>query len=227
MKGVFTKKVAFAPGIEVRVETPVRFNDVKFRSNIQVGAYTYFRGADLSRLAKVGRYCSIAPGFRCGEASHPLTWLSTSPFQYSDNKFEFEKLIGAFEFEPRTAENDPTAARGDPSIGHDVWIGSNVTIMRGVTIGHGAVVAAGSVVTKNVPAYAMVGGVPAKVIRMRFERPLAKRMLQFKWWRFDAKDLSGLKFSDPEAALDELAERERLGLQARPVRYTLVDHKDL
>jgi len=223
MKGIFTKKVAFAPGIKVRVEAPVRFNDVKFRSSVQIGAYTYFRGADLWRLAKIGRYCSVAPGFTCGEASHPLGWLSTSPFQYSDNKFEFDRLIGDFEFEQRTVENDPAVGRGDPIVGHDVWIGSNVTVMRGVTIGDGAVIAAGSVVTKDVASYAIVGGIPAKLIRMRFDEALVDRMLQVKWWRFDAKDLSGLKFSSPADALDQLAERERHGAEPRKFKYNLID----
>jgi acetyltransferase-like isoleucine patch superfamily enzyme len=163
------------------------------------------------------RYCSVAPGFTCGEASHPLTWMSTSPFQYSDNKFEFDKLTGEFKFEPRGIDNDPAVGRGDPVIGNDVWIGSNITVMKGVTIGNGAVVAAGSVVTKDVAPYAIVGGVPAKLIRMRFSPQLVERMLEVKWWRFDARE-----FSDPDTALNQLIEREGAGVSPRRFKYSLV-----
>jgi len=153
--------------------------------------------------------------------------MSTSPFQYSDNKFEFDKLIGHFEFEQRDAGNDPAVARGDPVIGNDVWIGSSVTVMRGVTIGDGAVIASGSVVTKDVAPYAIVGGVPARLIRMRFDEKLAERMLEFKWWRFDAKALSGLKFSDPEIALNQLAEREADGVLPRRLKYSLLNPSEV
>lgn len=70
-------------------------------------------------------------------------------------------------------------------IGHDTWIGHNAQIKPEVTVGHGAVVASGAVVTKDVPAYAIVAGVPAKVIRMRLPEDLAARMIALAWWDWD------------------------------------------
>ena len=70
-------------------------------------------------------------------------------------------------------------------IGNDVWIGSNATVLGGITVGDGAVVAAGAVVTKDVPPYAIVGGIPAKVIRYRFEPEKIKKLLEIQWWNWD------------------------------------------
>lgn len=105
----------------------------------------------------------------------------------------------------RTAYNAQKQVRAHlpmPTIGCDVWIGDNVMIKRAVTIGHGAVLAAASVVTKDVPPYAIVGGVPAKVIRYRFDEKLIGRFLRAEWWRCAAPDLDELPVSDPDRFLD-------------------------
>lgn len=90
-----------------------------------------------------------------------------------------------------------------PEIGNDVWIGSNVTILRGVKIGDGAVIAAGAVVNKDVPSYAIVGGVPAKVIRYRFSTRLIKSLLECKWWELSITQLKSLDldFRDVEGSV--------------------------
>lgn len=75
-------------------------------------------------------------------------------------------------------------------IGNDVWIGSNAIVLQGVTIGDGAVVAAGAVVTKDVPSYTVVGGVPAKVIKKRFDSSIEKRLKESQWWNKDIKDIA-------------------------------------
>jgi hypothetical protein len=84
------------------------------------------------------------------------------------------------------------------SIGHDVWVGQDAVILRGIRIGHGAVVAAGAVVTKDVPAYAIVGGNPAKIIRYRFEKEIIDELLSLSWWdyaypHFQILDLSNIQ----------------------------------
>ncbi|MFN4057758.1 MAG: CatB-related O-acetyltransferase [Roseinatronobacter sp.] len=92
-------------------------------------------------------------------------------------------------------------------IGHDVWIGAQSTILRGVTLGHGCVVAAGAVVTRDVPPYAIVAGVPARVIRHRFDAKTRKRLLTLGWWRYTAGSLAAIPFHDIHAALDEIEKR--------------------
>src|SRR5690606_20491270 len=138
-------------------------------------------------------------------------------------KFAFAPWHEGFGFTPRTRENDPARQRSAIHIGNDVWIGAGAIVLDGASIGDGAIVAAGSVVTKPVPAYAIVAGVPAKLVRMRFPDPIVERLLAEKWWRFDASSLSGLPFDDPVRALDELQSR----ISAGTVHERLVDYRRL
>lgn len=110
--GVEVKKVLISPGARLLCETPARFTYIRFRSSIEVGAYTYFRGGEVTKLDSIGRYCSVGPGFMAGDASHPSNWLSTSPFQYSNNKFGFSPTADGFHYEKRDPSNDPTMERG-------------------------------------------------------------------------------------------------------------------
>lgn len=140
-------------------------NDTDIRA-ITVGkkTYGYFSVLLYSENVKlkIGNYCSIASGvmFILG-ADHALRHISTYPFKV--------KCMG---------ENVEAASKGDIVIEDDVWIGYGATIMSGVHIGQGAVVAAGAVVTKDVPPYAVVGGVPAKVIKYRFDDELIKELME-------------------------------------------------
>lgn len=79
--------------------------------------------------------------------------------------------------------------RGDVVIGNDVWLGYKFTVMSGVTIGHGAIVAAGAIVTKDVPPYAIVGGIPAQVIRYRFDKKQIDDLLSIAWWDWDEEKI--------------------------------------
>lgn len=181
---------------------------IKIVRSIRIGAYSYLVGPSrIGSVPSIGRYCSIGPGLNAGPSDHPVAWLSTSPFQYSKKKFAFSDWHDEFVFTNRSPENDPTINLDPVVIGNDVWIGAGVTILNGASIGDGAIVAAGSVVTKPVPPYAIVGGVPARILRMRFPENLINRFLEVKWWRFDAKTLSGLPFDKPMDALEELERR--------------------
>lgn len=140
-------------------------NDFDF-SLVTVGRYTYggiqvYNFNALGKL-KIGNFCSIASDVMFVlNADHNLNTISTFPFK--------AKCLFSKEFE--------AASKGDIVIDDDVWIGYRATVMSGVHVGQGAVIAAGAVVTKDVPAYAIVGGVPAKVIRYRFEKDIIAALM--------------------------------------------------
>lgn len=142
---------------------------VQLGPGVAVGDFTYLNDGTVVGSGTIGRFCSI--GYSCGIGmhEHPLGYLSTSPHLYGgQNLFGAKAIWDDF---PRP-----------PTIGSDVWIGSNVTILQGVTVGHGAVIAAGAVVTKDVPPYAIAGGIPARVIRYRFSPEVIRDLLDLRWW---------------------------------------------
>jgi acetyltransferase-like isoleucine patch superfamily enzyme len=142
----------------------------------------------------IGRFCSISPGCTIGLQEHPLALLSTSPQLYGD-----DNLFGV----PRYWEE----FAAPPSIGSDVWIGAQVVVLQGVHIGHGAVIAAGAVITRDIPPYAIVGGVPAKVIRMRFDDEIVQHLIKLQWWDWPVQTLrqhASLFCADTQEVLSRL-----------------------
>ncbi|MDE6871395.1 MAG: CatB-related O-acetyltransferase [Bacteroidales bacterium] len=124
--------------------------------------------------AVIGKFCSIGPEVLIGGLpSHPLNLKSTFPgFYQKDSSF--------YGVEPEYEYNEPEFKQ--VTIGNDVWIGARAMILDGVCVGDGAVIGAGAVVTKDVPPYAIVGGVPAKIIKFRFAEPEILDMLKSQWW---------------------------------------------
>lgn len=141
---------------------------------------------DLGKYVKrIGRYCSINGTAKVWE-NHVLDWVTTHPILDSE---EFVPPACRQMREKVYAMHAEKEKRNPPiEIGNDVWIGSNVVILSGVTIGDGAILAAGAVVTKNVPPYAIVGGVPAKVIRYRFPPQIVESLLRIKWWDWTVEE---------------------------------------
>ena len=133
--------------------------------------------------ADIGRFCSVADHVRTNIGVHPITspYATTSPMFYSTLKqngktFADKEIFN--ELKERTR------------VGNDVWIGENAFFTGGLTIGDGAVILAGAVVTKDVPPYAIVGGVPAKILKYRYDEDTIKFLLNIKWWD---RDISWLK----------------------------------
>ena len=169
----------------------VYLKNVVENSNIEIGDYTiyndfihdprefqknnvlYHYPINKDRLI-IGKFCSIACGakFLFNSANHKMASLSTYTFPLFFEEWGLKK------------ENVAQAwdQKGDIMIGNDVWIGYEAVILSGVTIGDGAVIGCRAVVTKNVPPYTIVGGVPAKPIRKRFDEETIKELQKIKWW---------------------------------------------
>ena len=158
------------------INSPCSLKNVK----IEYGSYI----SQNSRITntQIGKFCSIGPNFLCGWGMHPLSGISTSPLFYSTNN-QF-----GFSYTSKNIFKETSEIK----IGNDVFIGSNVTILDGVCISDGAVIAAGSVVTTDVPPYAIVGGVPAKIIKYRFTQDVILNLLKIKWWNFDTEKIKSI-----------------------------------
>lgn len=151
-----------------------------------MGLMSYLANDTVLSSAKIGRYTSIGPRVCniCGQ--HPTAeFVSTHPAFFSLRKQVGITYVDKQKFDEfRWADKEQKYAN---IIGNDVWIGADVRIMEGITIGDGAIVAAGAVVTKNVPPYAIVGGVPAKVIKYRFDKKDIDFLMNLKWWDKDVE----------------------------------------
>lgn len=159
----------------VRVEDNVSISRDTTLKNAEVGAYSYISYGGHLGHTTIGRFCSIGPYLICGFGQHPVDFVSTSPVFYSSRK-QCGLTFANADYFKETAET---------SIGNDVWIGARVFIKDGVSIGNGAIVAAGAVVTKNVPDYAIVAGVPAKIIRFRFPLETIRQLNHIAWWNWE------------------------------------------
>ena len=177
---VYLTEVVSDPNIEVGEWTiyndfaadPVDFE----RNNV---LYHYPVNGD--RLV-IGKFCSLACGarFLFNSANHTLGSLSTYPFPiFWGEEWGIDKSEVASAWDNR----------GDIVVGNDVWIGYEAVIMAGVRIGDGAVIAARAVVTRDVPPYTIVGGVPAKTIRPRFDDRAAARLLELQWWNWPVEKI--------------------------------------
>lgn len=146
-----------------------------FVHNVEVAGFSYIGSCSKVQNAKIGKFCSIAPEVRIGLGRHPTHFVSTYPGFYSS------AASAAVSFGANKSFEEYLPIK----IGNDVYIGTRAMIMDGLVIGDGAVIAAGAVVTKDVPPYAIVGGVPAKKLKYRFSESVVERLLEIQWWNWD------------------------------------------
>lgn len=145
----------------------------------RLGSFSYVARRARLIATTTGAFCSIGPNVICGCGEHPAGWMSTSPVFYSEGR----QCGRTFAAETSFEEVAPV------TIGSDCWIGANAFIRNGVSIGHGAIVAANAAVVKDVAPYEIVGGVPAKRIRFRFEPEIITGLLETRWWEFPVEVL--------------------------------------
>ncbi len=161
-----------------------------------LGSYTYIGDrAEILNCDGIGRYVSISHDVKIGLENHKLDGIGTSPVFYSKQRGWVDKNYMERQL-PVT-------------VGDDVLISANAMVMSGVKIGTGAIVGAGAFVNKDVPPYAIVAGIPAKIIRYRFDEATIERLLKSEWWKLDKSELVRHKdrFSDVKAFLDEFEKR--------------------
>jgi chloramphenicol O-acetyltransferase type B len=138
-----------------------------------IGDYSYVSAGSIITNSTIGKFCSIGPNVQCAPGKHPTSiFVSTHPVTFSNPSFMKKSFTTQTMYEGNIKV----------TIGNDVWIGANCVILDGVVVEDGAIIAANSVVTKNVGAYCIVGGSPAKLLKKRFDEEDIDKLLGIKWW---------------------------------------------
>lgn len=192
---VYLKSVVKGPNIEIgdyTIYNDFEHDPVDFEKNNVL--YHYPINGD---KLKIGRFCSVACGvkFVFTSANHTLRSLSTYTFPifFEEWGLDVKNITKAWD------------NKGNIIVGNDVWIGYGAVILSGVTVGDGAIIGARAVVTKDVPPYTIVGGVPARQIRKRFDDETIKKLLTLQWWNWDyekiRKNIPAIQSGDIESLL--------------------------
>ena len=149
--------------------------------DVVVGDYTYFERHAEAIYADIGKFCAIAANTRINALEHPIDRVTQHKLSYRPNEY-FRYLGVDQEFRARRASRRVT-------IGHDVWIGHGAVVMPGVAIGNGAVIGANAVVTRDVPGWTIVAGVPGLELKERFPAGIAARIEKMAWWDWPREKL--------------------------------------
>lgn len=205
---------------DTMLEAPVRFGDANKITLGKMGAFSYTNYNCFIRADSIGRFCNIAPNVSIGMGGHYYTNLSSSVVFEMNKGSRLTQFTGWYDNEDivwtntiRTSirekrESMENAIAGGVVIGNDVWIGGGVIVKAGVTIGDGAVIGSGAVVTKDVEPYAIVAGVPAKIIKKRFDDKIIERLLKLKWWEYDPNIFRGIDYTNNISQVVEELEKK-------------------
>lgn len=162
------------PESKIRTVYSMPYMDTKERrmmNNVKIGRHSYFKGHSVVRNCRIGNFVCMGDYVTIGLGSHDINNVTAYPL--------FNRFMHDFKdkrFSKKT---------GETIIGNDVYLGEGCVISQGVNIGHGVIVAARAVVTKDIPSYSVVGGVPAKIIKYRFGKDVIKKLLEIAWWDWD------------------------------------------
>lgn len=187
-------------------EPAVTIGTANIGKNVRIGRNSFLNEGIIREHTTIGRYCSIGRKVTIAAPHHPLNFMTTH--------------LALLAMSDQGAPNpDAQENLRETIIGNDVWIGDNVFIKRGVRISDGAVIGASAVVTKDVPPYAIMAGVPARLLRYRFDEATRQRLLAAAWWRLPEEFLGALPLRDVAATLEIL---ERAAPPEAPIIYTQV-----
>jgi phosphonate metabolism protein (transferase hexapeptide repeat family) len=180
--------VVKALSVQPTIDPSATLHETKLGAYCEVGArtilhevamddYSYVVNDSQITYATIGKFCSIAAMTRINPGNHPMHRASQAHFTYRASAY--------FPGESDDAEFFDWRRQHHVHIGHDVWIGHGAIVLPGRNIGTGAVIAAGAIVTKDVPAYTIVAGNPARIVRRRFSEAIAGRLAELAWWDWD------------------------------------------
>lgn len=166
-------------GLESIIKDHCRIYSAELNGKVTIDSFSSLWGpaitiSSCNNPVTIGKFCSIAKGTTIQEYNHPTDRITT--YYIGKNLFQLPL-------------SEVVVSKGGISIGNDVWIGSNCTVTSGVTIGTGAVIGANSLVNKDIPPYAIAGGVPARVIKYRFLPEIIQALLESEWWNLPTSDL--------------------------------------
>lgn len=183
------------PTTNVGCEVTIKPNCLISENVSSIGNCTYIgNGTKIMECSLIGNFCSISHDVKIGLTNHPSNLVSTSTFFYEESKGIIDKTTFTDKIDKRT------------KVEHDVLISANAMIMNGVTLGTGCIVAAGAFVKEDVPPYAIVAGIPAKIIRYRFDEKAIEKLLSSNWWNMDLVKLKSLKdqFGNVDSFVDAI-----------------------
>lgn len=199
-----------ALGLEPRIDPTARVRNCVLGIYTSVGPHTTMNESafgDYSYVvqhcsivwADIGKFCSIAASTRINPGNHPMWRAALHHFTYRSKSYGFATEDDTEFFEWRAAHR--------VVLGNDVWIGHGSTILPGVKIGTGAGIGAGAVVSKDVPPFAIMGGVPAKLIRFRFDEKVQERLMNLAWWDWPREKLEAALPDFRKLSAEEFVEK--------------------